>query len=197
MTYEEKDFSHLFGTTGFSNKLLQTHFNLYSGYVKNTNKLTKILKKMIQEGKTATPEFSELKRRFGWEFSGMRLHELYFENMSKDKKTLPENSPLAQQMAESLGSVAARMDTFLSVGSMRGIGWVVMYYDPILRKLFCQWINEHDVGHLPGCVPLLVMDVFEHAFIMDYEMDRGAYIKSFLGSINWDIVQQRFEKAKR
>ncbi len=192
MAYEEKDFSPLLGVEGFSDKLLEAHFKLYSGYVKNTNKLTETLKVMIQEDKTSTPEFAELKRRFGWEFAGMRLHDLYFENLSKDKKVLPEDSPLAKQMAKSLGSVEARMKTFTSVGSMRGIGWVVMYYDPVGEKLFCQWINEHDVGHLPGCTPLLVMDVFEHAFITDYGMDRASYIKAFVNAIDWDVVQKRF-----
>ncbi|MAF99415.1 MAG: superoxide dismutase [Nanoarchaeota archaeon] len=193
--YEQKDFSHLLGTPGFSDKLLQNHFKLYAGYVTNTNKLTGTLKTMIQEGKTATPEFAELKRRFGWEFNGMRLHELYFENMSKDKKTLPEDSLLAQQMAKSLGSVQARMDTFVSVGSMRGIGWVVMYYDPVAKKLFCQWINEHDAGHLAGAVPLLVMDVFEHAFITDYGLNKAEYIKAFVNAIDWDVVRKRFGEA--
>ena len=197
MTYKEQDYSHLLGTPGFSDKLLQTHFKLYLGYVNNTNKLIDILGTMIKEGKAATPEFAELKRRFGWEFNGMRLHELYFGNMSKEKKVLPANSPLAKKMAESLGSVEARMKAFTSVGSMRGIGWVVMYYDPIGDKLFNVWVNEHDVGHLAGAIPLLVMDVFEHAYITEYNTDKAAYITAFVNAIDWDVVQKRFAAVKR
>src|SRR3989338_3121406 len=197
MTYKEQDYSHLLGTAGFSDKLLQTHFKLYTGYVNNTNKLVDILGTMIKEGKMATPEFAELKRRFGWEFNGMRLHELYFGNMSKEKKVLPPNSALAKKMAESLGSVEAWMKAFTSVGSMRGIGWVVMYYDPIGDKLFNVWVNEHDVGHLAGAIPLLVMDVFEHAYITEYNTDKAAYITAFVNAIDWDVVQKRFAAVKR
>ena len=125
MTYEAKDFTHLLGTAGFSDKLLETHLKLYGGYVANTNKLMDTLKQLIQDGKTATPEFAELKRRFGWEFNGMRLHELYFGNMSKKKKTLADHSPLAKAMAESLGSVQARLDVFiqgLAMEALIGLG---------------------------------------------------------------------------
>lgn len=191
MVYEEKDFKNLFGTTGFSDKLLETHFKLYSGYVKNTNKALELLKSL----EPGTPQWAEVKRRFGWEFNGMRLHELYFGNMSKEKTTLPEDSKLFKLMMETFGSGQGCHEDFVNTGKLRGIGWVVMAYDPEAKKMFNVWINEHDVGHLAGAVPLLVMDVFEHAFVTDYNMDRAAYIKSFIDAVNWDVVQERFEKA--
>jgi superoxide dismutase, Fe-Mn family len=191
MTYEEKDYTNLIGTPGFSEKLLTTHLKLYSGYVKNTNKVIELLKTL----ESGTPQWSEVKRRFGWEFNGMRLHELYFGNMNKEKTTLPEDSALFKAMVESFGSGKECHETFVSTGKLRGIGWVIMAYDPVAKKLFNVWINEHDVGHLAGAVPLLVMDVFEHAFITDYNMDRGAYIKAFIEAIDWKVVQKRFENA--
>jgi len=194
MAYEAKDFSRLLGTKGFSDQLLQNHFKLYQGYVTNTNKLVDALMGMVKEGKAATPEFAELKRRFGWEWNGMRLHELYFENMSKTPKPLSPSSALAKKMAENLGSVEARMNAFVAVGSMRGIGWVVMYYDPVGKRLFNQWINEHDVGHLAGCEPLLIMDVFEHAYMLDYGLAKADYIKAFMEAVEWNVVEKRFEK---
>ena len=71
-----------------------------------------------------------------------------------------------------------------------------MAYDPIGDKLFNVWINEHDVGHLAGGIPLLVMDVFEHAFVLDYGLNRLDYIKAFVKAINWDVVEKRLEHIK-
>jgi len=192
--YETKNFEYLIGTNGFSEEFLRNHFTLYNGYVANTNKVLDLLMNMTKEDKMGTPEFAELKRRLGWEFNGMRLHELYFGNMSKDKKELPEDSELFKKMVESFGSGENCHKNFIATGSMRGIGWVIMYYDIESKRLFNVWVNEHDVGHLSGCVPLLVMDVFEHAFITDYGLKRADYINAFIEAVDWDVVSERFEK---
>ena len=192
MTYTEQNFNHLLGTKGFSDKLLQNHFKLYAGYVTNTNKALELLKTL----EAGSPAWAEIKRRFGWEFNGMRLHELYFGNMNKEKKSMPESTLLFKLMVESFGSGLGCHDNFVSVGKMRGIGWVIMAYDPVARKLFNVWINEHDVGLLAGAVPLLVMDVFEHAYVTDYGIDRASYIAAFIEAIDWDVVQKRFKDAK-
>ena len=73
---------------------------------------------------------------------------------------------------------------------MRGIGWVVLYFDET-GLLNISWINEHDVGHLAGAKPLLVMDVFEHAYITDYGIKRADYIEAFWKAIDWDVVEKR------
>ena len=197
MTYTPQDFSNLLGTKGFSDRLLQNHFKLYQGYVTNTNKLLETFAAMAKEGKTGTPEFAELKRRFGWEFNGMRLHELYFSNMNKNQKTLAASSPLMKKMAESFGSAEECEKAFIATGAMRGIGWVIMYYDPVAKKVMHTWINEHDVGHLAGCPPLLIMDVFEHAYMVDYDTNKAEYIKAFLAAIDWEVVEKRYNAAVR
>lgn len=196
MIYTAQNFDNLLGLKGFSDQLLQNHFKLYQGYVTNTNKLLELFAVMEKDGKTGTPEYAELKRRFGWEFNGMRLHELYFSNMNKKKTTLPEKSALKKLMADSFGSAEKCHMIFTETGKMRGIGWVVMTYDPYAKKLLHVWINEHDVGHLAGTTPLLIMDVFEHAFMLDYGLNRADYIKAFIEAIDWDVVQKRFEKAQ-
>jgi Fe-Mn family superoxide dismutase len=192
MAYTAKDYSKLLGMEGFSNTLLNNHFTLYQGYVTNTNKLTDILAAMLKEGKTATPEYSELKRRFGFEFDGMRLHEYYFEN-SGGKEPLDKSGPLAKKLAAAFGSYDAWEQDFRATGAMRGIGWVVLYQDDVTGALFNQWINEHEVGHLAGCRPILVMDVFEHAYMIDYGLKRADYIGSFFKNINWKTVESRIK----
>jgi Fe-Mn family superoxide dismutase len=193
MSYQAKDYSRLLGTPGFSDQLLKNHFTLYQGYVNNTNKLAEILRAMLKEGKANTPEYAELKRRFGWEWNGMRLHEYYFDNLVNGGKPLDPNSDLAKKIAEDFGSYAEWEKEFKATGVMRGIGWVVLYLDPISNKLFNSWINEHDIGHLAGCRLLLVMDVFEHAFMLDYGLKRADYIEAFFKNIDWSVVSSRLK----
>ncbi len=194
MAYEPKNFEHLLGTSGFSDQLLKNHFTLYQGYVTNTNKLADAMMAMVKEGKASTPEFAEMKRRFGWEFNGMRLHELYFGNMKKGGVPLDQKSMLAKKLTEVFGSVDAWTAAFKAVGAMRGVGWAVLYYDPEAGRFFNVWVNEHDVGHLAGAVPLLIMDVFEHAFMLDYGLKRADYIEAFFKAVDWSVVSKRFEK---
>ncbi len=197
MKYEPRNFEHLLGTEGFSNTLLNNHFTLYKGYVTNANKLAEILDAMLKEGKVATPEYAELTRRFGWEFNGMRLHEYYFDNMVKGGSKAERGSPLLAKITQEFGSFETWEKDFKSTGSLRGIGWTILYYDSVAQNLFNVWINEHDVGHLSGCTPLLIMDVFEHAFITDYQLKRADYIEAFTKAVNWKTVNDRFKAAAR
>ena len=192
MAYEAKDYSKLIGMDGFSDTLLKNHFTLYQGYVTNTNKVMDILASMLKEGKVGTPEYAELKRHMGWEFNGMRLHEYYFDNLG-GKTALDKSGKLAKKLADNFGSYEDWEKDFRGTGAMRGIGWVILYQDNVSGKLFNQWINEHDVGHPAGCLPILVMDVFEHAFITDYGLKRADYIEAFFKNINWAVVESRLK----
>ena len=195
MAYEAKNYENLLGTKGFSDTLLKNHFTLYQGYVTNTNKLVDTMMNMVKENKANTPEFAELKRRFGWEFNGMRLHEYYFGNMTKTGKKLDEKTKLHNKLVEVFGSYETFMNGFKATGAMRGIGWAVLYHDKQADRLFNVWINEHDTGHFAGCTPLLIMDVFEHAFMLDYETKRADYLEAFFNAIDWDVVNKRFEDS--
>jgi superoxide dismutase, Fe-Mn family len=188
MEYKAKDYGHLIGMKGFSDQLLQNHFTLYNGYVTNSNKLLAELQKMLAEGKTADASFAELHRRFGWEWNGMRLHEHYFDGLGK-----PGPKPgkhLTEQMTKDFGSFDSWQKDFKAIGTMRGIGWVVLYFDPVAKRLMNAWINEHDSGHLAGGIPILVMDVFEHAFMIDYNLKRADYIEAYFQNIDWDRVSK-------
>jgi superoxide dismutase, Fe-Mn family len=192
MAYTAKDYSKLIGMEGFSQTLLNNHFTLYQGYVTNTNKLTDALAATLKEGKTATPEYAEMKRRFGWEFNGMRLHEYYFENLG-GKTALDKSGTLAKKLAVAYGSYEAWEQDYRATGAMRGIGWVVLYQDPATGGLVNIWVNEHDVGHLSGCQPILIMDVFEHAYMIDYGLKRADYIAAFFKNVNWKAVESRIK----
>lgn len=185
--YTPKDFKRLLGLAGLSDTLLTNHFTLYEGYVKNTNALVNLL----ETKEIGTPEFAELQRRLGWEWNGMRLHELYFENMTTET-VKPAETSIEKKITEAYGSYDNWKKSFIGVGTMRGIGWVVLYQDPVNDELFTTWINEHDLGHLAGCKPLLVMDVFEHAYMTDYGIKKADYIETFFRAIDWNVVEKRF-----
>lgn len=191
--YQAKNFQHLLGLSGLSDALLTNHFTLYEGYVANINKLNDALVELEKSDKFGTSEFAEMNRRFGWEWNGMRLHELYFGNLSKESAVLKEGE-LKEKIAKEWESLAMWEKDFRAMGAMRGIGWVVLYYDKLAERLFNVWINEHDAGHLAGAVPLLVMDVFEHAYMLDYGIKRADYIETFFRSIDWAVVEKRLSE---
>jgi len=191
MRYEAKNFDDLLGLSGLSETLLKNHFILYQGYVNNFNKLNDLIVDLEKADKFGSPEYAELNRRFGWEFNGMRLHELYFENISKVPGSFEDPSGLAKLINSEFGSFAAFEKDYKAMAAMRGIGWVVLYLDPVTDRVFNVWINEHDTGHFAGCVPLLVMDVFEHAYMLDYGIKKTDYIEVFFKVIDWQTVEKR------
>lgn len=192
MTYSAQDFSKLLEMKDFSETLLQNHFTLYQGYVTNVNKLLESLDTMLKEGNSSRPEYAEMKRRLGWEFNGMRLHELYFENLGGTGTPVP-GSKLSEKLVAAFGSREAWEIDFRATGAMRGIGWAGLYLDKTNGRLMNFWINEHDVGHPAGCTPLLIMDVFEHAFMLDYGLKRAVYIDAFFANIDWKAVESRLD----
>lgn len=185
-TYVAKDYKHLLGMPGFNDHLLNMHFKLYQGYVTNSNLLLALLSNM-----TNPVEFGALKRRLGWEFNGMLLHELYFENLG-GKTALSTEDPLYKGLTKEFGTFDAWKKDFIATGMMRGIGWAVLYRDAASKKLLNVWINEHDLGHLAGGTPILIMDVFEHAYMPQYDLDRNKYIDAFFQNIDWNVASKRY-----
>ena len=194
MAYQPQKFDNLLGTSGFSDILLKNHFTLYEGYVKNVNLMMLELESLVKNGKAGTPAHSEIQRRFGWEWNGMRLHELYFGNMSKKNSALQSDAKLLGEITRIYGSLENWEKDFKAVGGMRGIGWAILYEDSHSKELFNVWVNEHDMGHLAGCRPLLVLDIFEHAYTLDYGIKKADYIEAFLKAINWQAVEERMAK---
>lgn len=192
MAYAAQNFDHILGIAGISDQLLTNHFTLYQGYVTNTNKVLEELNNLQAAGQLATPQAAELRRRLGWEWNGMRLHELYFANLTKTPAPYDFNSALVQKITSDFVSMENFEAEFRAVAAMRGIGWVVLYHDIAADKLVVSWINEHDQGHLAGAKPLLVMDVFEHAYMIDYGLKRADYIDAAIKAIDWEAVAARF-----
>jgi len=198
--YQAKQFK-LSGLNGISDKTLEMHFKLYEGYVTQSNLLTEKISEFIQDGnidQEEMPAYSELTRRLGFEYNGMVLHEYYFGNMKRGGAGDPErNSSFLKAVEQSFGSYEVWKTDFVGVGKMRGVGWAICNQNPANDRLSNHWISEHQIGNVAGFNPVLVMDVWEHAYLLDYKpAERSKYIEAFFSNIDWNAVEERLKKGK-
>jgi Fe-Mn family superoxide dismutase len=180
---------------GISDQTLEIHFGLYEGYVKNTNALLDRIDALRSSGQNsgATPEFAEIVRRLGWEFDGMRLHEYYFDNLTSSPAALKPGK-LHDALGKSFGDAEQWKKDFAATGGMRGIGWAITYLDPDTKQLLNVWVGDHNVNNLAGCEPIVVMDLWEHAWLRDYKpADKGKYVEAFIGNIDWAACEARLK----
>jgi len=198
--YAEQGFDHLTGLDGISDDQIGEHRALYAGYVRQVNTLNAELSTLRERGRASgrDAEFAELTRRLGFEYNGMILHEYYFSSLASGAPPKPEPaSRLARALAESFGSVEAWRTDFQAIGGMRGVGWVLLCEDPMTRRLTNHWVSLHQDGVPAGFKPLMVMDVWEHAFMRDYRAtERGRYLDAFLRNVDWPIVERRLLEPK-
>jgi Fe-Mn family superoxide dismutase len=190
--YKSQQFK-LSGLKGISDSTLEMHFGLYEGYVKNTNILTEQLAEMSRKKKVSGKDlaYAELTRRLGFEYGGMVLHEYYFENLAPNGKG-SISQEIKKQIEKSFGEFETWKGEFVAVGEMRGVGWAILYQDPVTQQLSNHWVTLHHIGVPSGFKPILVMDVWEHAFLLDYKpSERSKYVDAFFANLNWDAVQQR------
>ncbi len=199
-SYQAKQFN-LSGLNGISDQTLEMHFKLYEGYVKETNNLTEKIAEILKDGQVdheEMPAYSEITRRLGFEYNGMVLHEYYFGNMKAVGAGDPDrNTHFFKATETSFGSYDLWKADFVSIGKMRGVGWAICYEDPTNGNLSNHWITLHEVGNVAGFNPVLVMDVWEHAFLLDYKpAERPKYIEAFFSNIDWDAVEGRLAACK-
>src|SRR3954453_529822 len=200
-TYKARNFN-LSGLNGISDRTLEMHFKLYEGYVEETNNLSDRISEFLKDGKVDQEEvsaYSELTRRLGFEYNGMVLHEYYFGNMKRLGSGDPDKGSSFVKAAEaSFGSYDIWEGEFVGIGKMRGVGWAICYENPANGRLSNHWITLHEVGNVAGFNPVLVMDVWEHAFLLDYKpAERPKYIEAFFSNINWTTVDSRVNSAAR
>lgn len=195
--YPERTFD-LHGLDGISDAQVEEHLTLYAGYVKQVNALNAELAAMVDHGQATgkNPDFAELTRRLGFEYNGMILHEHYFSGLRSAAEPAPASgSSLAAALTQSFGSVERWQAAFHAIGEMRGVGWVILFEDPATHWLTNHWVTLHHEGVLAGFRPLLVMDVWEHAFMRDYKAtERAKYIEAFFRNIDWRMVERRLQE---
>lgn len=192
MTYEKRTFN-LPELKGLSKKQIDVHLALYEGYVKHVNLILDTIKELREKDAEKNAFIiNELRRRMGFEFDGMRMHEYYFEQFEGGAKAPNDDSPLQDAVAEKYGDWNAFITHLKEVAGTRGIGWVVVYYDPAGKMLHTAWVNDHELGQLSGLPIILAIDMWEHAYMVDYvPADKKSYVEAFLENVNWSVAESR------
>lgn len=193
MTYIARTFN-LPELKGLSKEQIDIHLNLYAGYVKHSNLIMERIQALREEGGEENAfTMNELRRRFGFEFDGMRMHEYYFEQFEGGAKAADPNAPLADAASEKYGSWDGFIAHIQEVAGTRGIGWVVVYFDPKGRTLHTAWVDDHQLGQLSGLPIMLAVDLWEHAYMVDYKpADKKTYVEAFLENVNWNVAESRY-----
>ena len=183
---------------GISKKTIEEHLKLYAGYVKNTNLVLEKLDEYAQDSEKNSYALDAIRRRFSFEFDGMRNHEYYFKSFEDGAKGLPSGSDLKKAVEAEWGSWDTAMMRFKAIALTRGIGWVIMSYDSHSGRLVLNWTDEQHLGHLLGTHPVLMLDMWEHSYLFDYvPADKKKYVEAFFENVNWEVIENNFKKATK
>jgi len=183
------------GLKDISQKQIDEHWALYKGYVTQVNALNKELAELRAQGKGASADYADRRRRYGFEYNGMVLHEYYFANLKANGKKEPEDV-LKKALANAFGSYDAWHTDFINAGKTRGIGWVLLCMDMTTKQLINIFVADHEIGTIASFAPILVMDIWEHAYMVDHGASgRPDYITAFMANIDWNIVLKRYNDA--
>lgn len=193
MQYEEKKFN-LPEMEGLSKESVEAHLGLYAGYVKNFNDMTLLVGEMLNDSEKNSHAIAELIRRRSFEFGGMRLHEYYFAQWEGGAKEITKDCPLYMALAQGFGSVETAVTHIKKVGMMRGPGWSILYWDPTAKLFQIGFTGEQHQGNFVTLPIILALDVWEHAYLLDYgTLGKAKYIDAFFKNLNWSVMEKRFE----
>ncbi len=194
MEYTAKQFN-LPEVKGLSKAQLQLHLGLYEGYVKHVNHLMSQMQSLAKHGDEYTYSITELRRRLGFEWNGMHLHELYFEALTGGRKDLGATTGLYKALTSQYGGFTHWLEIYKKV-SARGPGWALLNYDPEAKHFFHTWVADHEVGQLATLPCIIALDHWEHAFMVDYKpAEKGEYVEAYLHALNWETISDRFDKV--
>ena len=190
--YEPKTFT-IPELKGISTKNIEEHLKLYAGYVKNANLILDKIGEYMTDSEANAYVVGELQRRFSFEFNGMRNHEHYFGQLEGGSQILASDSKLKATIEQQAPSFDAWLAGFKTIALTRGIGWAVLYWDPVMKQLTHGWVDEQHLGHLVGLTPILMLDMWEHSYVADYQPSgKKQYVEDYLANVNWSIVEKRF-----
>lgn len=190
MNYVERNFT-LPPLEGISAKSVEEHLGLYAGYVKNFNAISTKLVEYAKDSEKNAHALSELIRRKSFEFDGMRLHEYYFEQFEGGAVALKADSALSQAFEKEYHQYFK--EYFTAIGLMRGPGWAILYFDPVGKQFQAGFVGEQHQGHFATLPIIVALDVWEHAYLLDYgATGKSKYIEAFFKNLNWSVCEQRF-----
>ncbi len=195
--FEERKFN-IPALKGISLKTIEEHLKLYSGYVKNANTILEKIDEMKQDSEKNAYALGEVMRRFGFEYNGIRNHEVYFTSLEDGAKALVSDSNLKKQIEKDFDSFELWLAGFQALALTRGVGWAMLYYDRIEGRLLNAWVDEQHLGQLQDCSLILGLDMWEHSFVADYQPSgKKSYVGDFFVNLNWEKVEGSFMKATK
>ncbi|MCC7492485.1 MAG: superoxide dismutase [Fimbriimonadaceae bacterium] len=169
------------------------HDKHHAGYVKALNEIESELAKLQTIQASANySQYTELKRRETFNASGMYLHDIYWQNLTPGGAALSQGGDLYKKIVVDFGSFDAWRADFIGTGLTPNTGWAILALSPYDKKLHNYACSFHELGGVWGAVPLVAMDVWEHAYYYDYGPDRPSYIESFLRLLNWPAADAAF-----
>jgi Fe-Mn family superoxide dismutase len=182
------DFSHLVNSVkGLSEKQLTQHFTLYQGYVKKLNEIEQKLTEVDRaKANYSFGEFSELMRRRSVAFNGTFLHEAYFQNLEH----VGEPEDIRHMLTEQFGSLDKWKED-MKAAALSTPGWVLLTWDNTSKTVKHWILFEHNIGLPVHQDIILALDCWEHAFMIDFGIDKATYLKTFFENINWEVVNKR------
>jgi len=181
---------------GISAKTIEEHLKLYSGYVKHTNLILEKIEEMKIDSEKNAYALGEIQRRFGFEYNGMRNHEVYFDSLSGGPKALTKDGELAKCFDYLWSSYDKWLAEFKAIAMTRGVGWAMLYLDRKEHRLLHAWVDEQHLGQLQDCSLILGLDMWEHSYVFDYQPSgKKQYVEDFFANLNWEIIEKKFGEA--
>ncbi len=166
---------------------------LYQGYVKHANHILGLIQELQKDTEKHAYAINELRRRFSFEWGGMRNHEYYFESLTGGPLPLSPQSTLSVALSEEFGDFETWLSNFKALALTRGIGWAMLSYDQKTKRLMQTWVDEQHLGQLIDTKPILALDMWEHSFVADYlPSGKKQYVEDFFKNINWSIIENNF-----
>jgi Fe-Mn family superoxide dismutase len=171
---------------GISERTITEHLGLYAGYVKHVNHIHDEMKNVTDGYAKA-----EMQRRLGFEFGGMRNHEYYFTQFQGGAMEIPE-SPFKGMVEKQFGSTDDFIAHVRNIAMTRGVGWAMVYIDRQTDQLVCTWVDEQHLGQLADLDMVLAIDMWEHAYMLDYApSEKKQYVDAVFANLNWEVVANR------
>ena len=197
MEYQEKKFV-LPEMEGLSKEGVDAHIGLYGGYVKNFNAITALAGELMKDSEKNAHAIAELMRRRSFEFDGMRLHELYFSQWEGGAKAFDDSSTVGAAIKQQYGNADYCMQEIRQVAMMRGPGWSLLYWDPVAKQFLVGFSEQQHQGHFVTLPVILALDVWEHAYLLDYgTAGKAKYVDAFFKNLNWSVMDEQFEAATK
>ena len=193
--FEEQKFN-IPALKGISAKNIEEHLKLYAGYVKFSNLILEKIEELAKDAEKNAYALGEIQRRFSFEFNGMRNHEYYFRSFEGGSTSQTTGGLLEKAVTGEWGSFEIWLNRFKAIALTRGIGWAMLYYDPVSKRLVNAWVDEQHLGQLNGCKVILALDMWEHSFVADYQPSgKKQYVEDFFANLNWDVIEKNFKMA--